>query len=391
MGVLTSLRSLSILNCNSGSIRCANQVSLSMGAAFSDYFTSPVDVSDGYYEDADPYVIIHHACAKGKHHVASMYFKKGGDPNERCFEDDDVYERDDTPMICAARGYPSEGIRGDQKKHILTLQIILLYGGDVNLYNKLHQTALYIAVTRGYVNIALWLLENGANPNICDSVGVSPLLCAARAGRVDLVALLLEYKADVQPPTRASTCLHFPTLASELKSFDPSIQSLLIEAGIPHDFLPNTKSRRSVASVAMMDALQGQLRALPPRSATPVVVAQPIDPFSREFKSSVVETKVVKPKSDTPSRSSVVDLNKCRSGGKWVKKREVSGRVHVAEWEFVKADFASDADRNTRPLVLQLLPLVLGDRQLLQLSSGPPQFQSIKLVSIERVSRNVFR
>ncbi|KAF0691883.1 Aste57867_16967 [Aphanomyces stellatus] len=334
-----------------------------MGAAMSDYFTNPIDVSDGYYEDADPYIVIHDACAKGKHHTASLYFKRGGDPNEKCFEDDDVYERDDTPMICAARGCPSVGMRGGTKKHFLTMQIVLMFGGDVNAFNKLHQTPLYVAVTRGYLTVAVWLVENGADVNICDSVGVSPLLCAARACRADLVALLLECKANVQAPPRPNTCVHFPTIADEMPSFDPAIQAMLQQGLRDQTGLSTSSSssapRQSLATGSQLLVLKDQLRLLPPRAATapaPVLTAPPHETEAARERRRQRPSTV--PSSTEPSsvqqvlrvtdakRSVILDLGKCRIGGSWVKKRDVSGRIHVAEWEFVKATFVNqDAAR----------------------------------------------
>ncbi|ETW03409.1 hypothetical protein H310_04877 [Aphanomyces invadans] len=339
-----------------------------MGAAVSDYFTTPIDISDGYLDDADPLVIIHDACAKGKHHTASRYFKLGGDPNEKCFEDDDIYERDDTPMICAARGCPEAGIHGGTKKHILTLQTILLFGGDVNAYNKLHQTALYTSVARGHLNVAVWLIENGADVNVADSVGVPPLLVAARLGRVDLVALLLDSKAKVDAPPRPHTCcVQFPTIAQEFQSFHGPVQALLLQAcpslGTPPPQPTATKIRpnHSVAAAALASNLKNQLRALPPRAPTTIAVSTTsLDPLTlRAIAESQGSTwSFAKPKaplaSPTTSLSSSSTLPKCRSGGKWVKKkREASGRVHIAEWEYVKADFATDAERQSNDTLQQ--------------------------------------
>ncbi|ETV85241.1 hypothetical protein H257_03054 [Aphanomyces astaci] len=340
---------------------------LHMGAAVSDYFTTPIDISDGYLDDADPFVVIHDACAKGKHHTASRYFKLGGDPNEKCFEEDDVYARDDTPMICAARGCPEAGIHGGTKKHLLTLQIVLLYGGDVNAFNKLHQTALYMSIARGHLNVAVWLIENGADVNIADSVGVSPLLVAARLGRVDLVALLLECKATIQAPARPNTCcVKFPSIAQELHTFQGPVQTLLLQSlpslatPPPHPVATTIQPRHSVAAVALASALKDQLRSLPPRAPTTIAVTTTVPfrdpPFSSESTWSIVKPKAVLPAPLPPSSTTPTASNpppKYRSGGKWVKKRECSGRVHVAEWEFVKTDFASDAERQAHDTMQQ--------------------------------------
>jgi hypothetical protein len=75
-----------------------------MGAALSDYFTSYADISDGYLDGELLIENFHELCAKGEFHKVSICLKKGLDPNGVNFDEEkDVYERDDTPLICAAR------------------------------------------------------------------------------------------------------------------------------------------------------------------------------------------------------------------------------------------------------------------------------------------------
>ena len=42
-----------------------------------------------------------------------------------------------------------------------------------------------------------YLLENGANPNLADNLGVTPLIAATRKGQRDVVVVLLQHRADV--------------------------------------------------------------------------------------------------------------------------------------------------------------------------------------------------
>ena len=46
-----------------------------------------------------------------------------------------------------------------------------------------------------------YLLENGANPNLADKFGITPLIAATRKGKGqrDVVAVLLQHGADVSP------------------------------------------------------------------------------------------------------------------------------------------------------------------------------------------------
>jgi len=66
---------------------------------------------------------------------------------------------------------------------------------DVN-YNSSNGTALAAAVIKGNLAIAKVLLQRNANPNIADSLGVTPLVYAAQFQKIELVKLLLQHKAN---------------------------------------------------------------------------------------------------------------------------------------------------------------------------------------------------
>ena len=51
--------------------------------------------------------------------------------------------------------------------------------------------------SKGYSMVTEYLLENGANPNVADKFGVTPLIAATRKGQRDVVAVLLQHGADV--------------------------------------------------------------------------------------------------------------------------------------------------------------------------------------------------
>jgi len=87
-------------------------------------------------------------------------------------------------------------------------------------------TPLSLAALGGHIEIARFLLENGAPVNPMTNDG-SALLMAAWAGKDEMVKLLLERGAD---PNLASASGETPLMAAALKGFVP-IGQLLIDAG----------------------------------------------------------------------------------------------------------------------------------------------------------------
>ena len=51
--------------------------------------------------------------------------------------------------------------------------------------------------SKGYSMVTEYLLENGANSNLADKFGVTPLIAATRKWQRDMVAVLLQHGADV--------------------------------------------------------------------------------------------------------------------------------------------------------------------------------------------------
>lgn len=93
------------------------------------------------------------------------------------------------------------------------LEMLIEAGYDVNaelsndqckMYEDRRSTALYFSVSNRNYEAAEMLLEAGANPNV-DTF--NPLLIAVRKGCIDMVTLLLQYRANVNAyiPTHPST------------------------------------------------------------------------------------------------------------------------------------------------------------------------------------------
>jgi len=73
-----------------------------------------------------------------------------------------------------------------QKGHLGIARILLDSGANIDEPHPEHGSALLIAVASGHEEMALYLLEKGANPNIKDGWGASPLHYALHKGLLNL-------------------------------------------------------------------------------------------------------------------------------------------------------------------------------------------------------------
>ena len=96
----------------------------------------------------------------------------------------------------------------------------LIEGGvDVNVMletvnkdgRKVQSTALFQAVANMQAAAAQLLLDRGANPNLANSLGGTPLMKAAHVGSLPLMRLLLKAGAEVNTarPEAGATALHY--------------------------------------------------------------------------------------------------------------------------------------------------------------------------------------
>ncbi|KAL4989608.1 ankyrin repeat-containing domain protein [Aspergillus falconensis] len=105
------------------------------------------------------------------------------------------------------------------------LRYLLQRGADPDLCNGKGQSPLHIAVGGGYrrKSIVKILLDNGANPNQVDNDGNTPLSLAA--GDVKLVQLLLHHGADIHLGSN-------PILFSAITKQDVDTVRIILETGI---------------------------------------------------------------------------------------------------------------------------------------------------------------
>jgi ankyrin repeat protein len=78
------------------------------------------------------------------------------------------------------------------------VELLISHGARIDKPNRVNETPLYFAVSRGRVAIASRLLSEGANPNVkATFTGMTPLMAAAEIGNLELVRILLARKADL--------------------------------------------------------------------------------------------------------------------------------------------------------------------------------------------------
>ena len=88
---------------------------------------------------------------------------------------------------------------------------LLNNGADPNIPNTMGETPLYQAVDMCKISHVNLLLQKGANPNISQIDGLSPLHLAVNKQNILIIKELLKYKADVNNKTLLyeQTPLHF--------------------------------------------------------------------------------------------------------------------------------------------------------------------------------------
>jgi ankyrin repeat protein len=76
----------------------------------------------------------------------------------------------------------------DQLHHV---KCLLSSGADINLPNNCGQSPLFVASQQGRCNVVKCLLNSSADINLCDEDGRSPLLVASRSGHREVVKCLI--------------------------------------------------------------------------------------------------------------------------------------------------------------------------------------------------------
>ncbi|CAH1784886.1 unnamed protein product [Owenia fusiformis] len=148
---------------------------------------------------------LHEAAAKGKFEICKLLLKHGADPNKK--------NRDgNTPLDLVKEGDNdvADLLRGDAalleaaKKGNLARVQKLSTQENINCRDSQgrNSTPLHLAAGYNNVEVAEFLLENGADVNAQDKGGLIPLHNASSYGHVDIAALLIKFSTCVNAVDR---------------------------------------------------------------------------------------------------------------------------------------------------------------------------------------------
>ncbi|XP_025094753.1 tankyrase-1-like isoform X2 [Pomacea canaliculata] len=148
---------------------------------------------------------LHEAASKGKFEICKLLLKHGADPNKK--------NRDGhTPLDLVKEGDQdvADLLRGDAalleaaKKGNLARVQKLASTENINCRDTQgrNSTPLHLAAGYNNVEVAEFLLENGADVNAQDKGGLIPLHNASSYGHVDIAALLIKYNTCVNAQDR---------------------------------------------------------------------------------------------------------------------------------------------------------------------------------------------
>ena len=166
-------------------------------AYYGDLLAVKEDVEDGaplnyefYFEDEDRqyrgrwFNALHAAASSGNEDIINFLLEQGIDINTQT---PDGW----TPLFIAARDGQAEAAR-----------LLVYRGADLNIQTNEGATALLMVLTQPFeqesqrMELLTYLLRRGANPNLPDKNGFTPLYYAAMLAKPQAVSLLLEYDAN---------------------------------------------------------------------------------------------------------------------------------------------------------------------------------------------------
>ena len=184
---------------------------------------------------------------------------------------------------------------------ISKIEQLLKQGADVNVKDKDGWTPLQWAALKGNIDIGKCLIENGADVNIKDNLGRTPLYRASRWNQIGVAKLLIENGADVNAKDKDGwTPLH---LAAVLDRID--IVKVLIENGA--DPFINNKDGETALDLCKYKAIREQLKKY----------MEDYESILEEIKKEKEYSVFGEPLLDAVFNSDLIGVKKCVFSGKY--------------------------------------------------------------------------
>ncbi|KAK9871342.1 hypothetical protein WA026_011608 [Henosepilachna vigintioctopunctata] len=143
---------------------------------------------------------LHEAAAKGKYEIVKLLLKHGADPSKKNRDNAtplDLVKEADQDVADLLRG--NSALLDAAKKGNLARVQRLVTPENINCRDAQgrNSTPLHLAAGYNNVEVAEYLLENGADVNAQDKGGLIPLHNASSYGHLDIAALLIKYNTVV--------------------------------------------------------------------------------------------------------------------------------------------------------------------------------------------------
>ena len=123
-----------------------------------------------------------------------------------------------TPLMLAVKANKPDAIRVllDNGAYIDQQHVIL---DDIEQHNYTERTALHYAARKGPSSLMTLLLDNGANPNIKDKYGMTPLVLIMTRSKLDIdkMTILIRYGTNLTIlDHNGRTCMHIAVLRNSV-------------------------------------------------------------------------------------------------------------------------------------------------------------------------------
>ena len=156
-----------------------------------------------------------------------------------------------TPLIALARF----GHRENVKQQIENVKLLIAAKADVNARMGWNRTALYFVASQKNPELMNVLLKAGADPNIADDQGVTPLMEAVKAGQTENVKLLIAAKAEVN--AMAHRRPEASAIGYALENHDWASAEALLDAGAIVNWASFFEPNNTPLMVAVSTSVKG--------------------------------------------------------------------------------------------------------------------------------------